>query len=236
MTDDRERDETPMKRRDALKAIATTAVALPLTGSLTPRPAESRTLPVLAPAAATPNEGVEQGTPLAGPRGTPSDPDLLHPKVTWTLKLTASELITLSALCDMIIPADAKSPSASAVGVPAYINEYVSAPSEGYQKALVQVRGGLVWLNVESTRRFGKRFSLITDAQRTQICDDICYTPKAKPEFKAAAQFFDRVRDITAEGFYTTDAGMKDIGYVGNVALPKFEGPPPEVLKHLGLA
>jgi hypothetical protein len=29
---------------------------------------------------------------------------------------------------------------------------------------------------------------------------------------------------------------MRDLQYVGNVALPKFAGPPPEVLKHLGLA
>ncbi|MEP7347970.1 MAG: gluconate 2-dehydrogenase subunit 3 family protein, partial [Gemmatimonadaceae bacterium] len=128
MNDDRERGETPMKRRDALKAIATTAVAVPLSGALTPRAAGGRALPVIEPAAATPNEELEQGVSLAGPRGTPSDPDLLHPKVTWKLKLTASELATLSALCDTIIPADAKSPSASAVGVPAYINEYVSAP------------------------------------------------------------------------------------------------------------
>lgn len=235
MTDDREKGETPMKRRDALKAIATSAVSLPLAGALAARPAEGRALPVIDDAGATPNEDVEQGVAAAGPRGTPSDPDLLHPKVTWKLKLTAGELATLSALCDMIIPADAKSLSASAVGVPAYINEYVSAPTERHQRTLVQVRGGLVWLNVESEKRFGKRFNALTNAQRTQICDDICFTPKARPEFKAAAQFFDRVRDITAEGFYTTDAGMKDIGYVGNVALPKFDGPPPNVLKHLGL-
>jgi hypothetical protein len=44
------------------------------------------------------------------------------------------------------------------------------------------------------------------------------------------------VRDLTAVGFYTTDAGMKDLQYIGNMALPKFTGPPPEVLKHLGLA
>jgi hypothetical protein len=29
---------------------------------------------------------------------------------------------------------------------------------------------------------------------------------------------------------------MKDIGYVGNVAMEKYDGPPPEVLKELGLA
>ncbi|MBK8649345.1 MAG: gluconate 2-dehydrogenase subunit 3 family protein [Gemmatimonadetes bacterium] len=99
--------------------------------------------------------------------------------------------------------------------MPAYINEYVSAPADWYQRALVQVRGGLIWINVESNKRFGKAFADVTPVQRTAICDDICYAAKAKPEFKQAAQFFDRVRDLTAEGFYTTDEGMKDIGYVG---------------------
>jgi hypothetical protein len=31
-------------------------------------------------------------------------------------------------------------------------------------------------------------------------------------------------------------AGMKDIGHVGNVALPAFNGPPKEVLEQLGLS
>jgi len=225
-----------MGRRAALKALATTAVTLPMVGSLAACSPDSRSLPVVD-AGKAPSGGVDaNGVPLAGPRGTKSDPDLRKPKIDWPLQLTASEMATLTALCDMIIPADDKSPAASAVGVPAYINEYVSAPAEWYQKALVQVRGGLIWINVESNKRFGKAFAELSAAQRTAICDDICYAPKAKPEFKQAAQFFDRVRDLTAEGFYTTDEGMKDIGYVGNVALPSFDGPPPEVLKHLGLA
>jgi hypothetical protein len=124
---------------------------------------------------------------------------LLNPKVTWEMKLTASELVTLGALCDMIIPADDTSPSASAVGVPAYINEYVSAPADWYQRTLVQVRGGLVWLNVESARRFGRSFHEVGEAERAAICDDICYAPRAKPEFRPAAAFFDRVRSLTAE-------------------------------------
>jgi len=35
--------------------------------------------------------------------------------------------------------------------------------------------------------------------------------------------------------FYTTQEGMQDIQYVGNVPLTKFEGPPPEVLAYLKL-
>jgi len=225
-----------LKRRELLKVITTSALALPMAGSLAACNSDRRSLPVVDAPAGRAGALDANGEPVAGPRGTPSDPDLLNPVITWKLQLTAAELVTLTALCDMILPADATSPAASAVGVPAYINEYVSAPPEWYQKALVQVRGGLVWIDVESTRRFGASFAALTNEQRGAICDEICYVPKAKPEFRQAAQFFDRVRDLTAEGFYTTDEGMKDIGYVGNVALASFDGPPPEVLKHLGLA
>lgn len=224
----------PLKRRALIKTIAATAIALPMTGALaacTPS-SDSRKLPVVDGKGAS-----ASGAAGKGPRGTLSDPDLLNPRISWEMQLTTAELTTLAALCDMIIPADEKSPSASQVGVPAYINEYVSAPPERYKRALVQVRGGLVWINVESAKRFaGKRFEALTNDQKTSICDDICFTKTAKPEFQQAAQFFDRVRDITAEAFYTTDEGMKDIGYVGNVALTSFDGPPPEVLQHLGLA
>jgi len=224
-----------MKRRALLKTLAASAVALPLAGALASCAGDEGSA---AGGAAGGGAGTGAGTgatPAAGPRGTPADPDLLNPKITWAMKLTPAELVTLTALCDMIIPADDRSPAASAVGVPAYINEYVSAPAESYQRTLVQVRGGLVWLNVESQKRFGKPFAEVTDVQRTAICDDIAFPPRAKPEFKQAAQFFDRVRNLTAEGFYTTDEGMKDIGYVGNVAMQTFDGPPPEVLRHLGL-
>ena len=227
-----------MGRRAALKVLATSAVALPVVGAVAacaPGEKEGATGATGA-AGATGGVPASTGKPTVGPRGTLSDPDLLNPKITWEMQLTAAEMTTLTALCDVIIPADDTSPSASKVGVPAYINEYVSAPSEWYQKALVQVRGGLAWLNTESNKRYGKTFARLTMQQKTAICDDICHEPRAKDEYKAAARFFDRVRDLTAEGFYTTDAGMKDLGYVGNVPMAKFDGPPPEVLKHLGLA
>ncbi|MBC7894227.1 MAG: gluconate 2-dehydrogenase subunit 3 family protein [Cytophagaceae bacterium] len=219
-------DAKGRSRRRALQVLAVAAVApaLPSAGAAEP---------------SAPTAGLEPGEEQAiagGPRGTATDPDLLRPKFTWTNRLSAAELVTLAALCDMIIPADGKSPSASAVGVPAYINHWVSAPYDGNQRELIRVRGGLAWLNTESRKRFGKTFARATTGERTQVCDDICFLPRAKEEHKAAARFFDRVRDLTAEGFYTTDAGMKDLGYIGNMALPKFDGPPPAVLKHLGLA
>ena len=70
----------------------------------------------------------------------------------------------------------------------------------------------------------------------TEICDDICYGPDAAPEFQAASRFFDKVRDLTATAFYTTKVGMDDVGYVGNVPLPRWDPPPPEALRHVGLS
>jgi len=56
--------------------------------------------------------------------------------------------------------------------------------------------------------------------------------PRRSPQFKTAAQFFKRSRDLTAGGFYTTPAGMKDLGYTGNVPTATFAGPTPEVLRN----
>lgn len=222
-----------MDRRDALKAIAAAAASASLAEGLTPTVADAQ-----QPVQITrrPKPGAAPVPPKSGPRGTPTDPDLINPKSPWPRLLSAGELATLSALCDMIIPADSHSPAASAVGVPAYINEYVSAPYDWAESALVRVRGGLTWLDVESDRRFSKRFTLLTAAQKTQVCDDICYYPRAKPEHKAGARFFNEIRNLTQSGFYTSDAGMKDLQYVGNVPLAKWDAPPPDVLRKLGLA
>ena len=99
-------------------------------------------------------------------------------------------------------PADAKSPSASAVGVPAWINEYVSAPYDGQMRDLIRVQGGLAWLNVE--RRFGLSSSA---AERADLRRYLLSAQGQAGIPVGGARFFDLVRDLTAVGFYTTDAG-----------------------------
>lgn len=215
-------------------------------------------LKVLATAAAVPalscddgggREGTEPGAvgpdglpvvdqPASNPHasGTPADPDLINPVVPWEMKLTDAEMLTVAALCAVIIPEDDRSPSAVQVGAHHFINEWVSAPYEAHQEDLVLVRGGLVWLNTESTGRFDRPFAELTIEELHDICDDICYLPDAAPEFRAAARFFDKVRDLVSTAFWTTDAGMSDLGFIGNRAQLDFTGPPPEVLERLGLA
>lgn len=170
--------------------------------------------------------------------GYGTDPDLVRvyqPGDLWPLTLNADQRRTATALCDCIIPADEVSPAASAVGVPDFIDEWVSAPYPKQKADRKLILDGLAWIENESKRRFGRPFSGLNEEDQTAICRDICYEPEAKPEYRAAARFFARYRDLTAGGFYTTPIGTKDIGYVGNVPLPSFEGPPPELIKRLGL-
>lgn len=47
--------------------------------------------------------------------------------------------------------------------------------------------------------------------------------------------FFSAFRDLTASAFWSSEMGVKDIGYVGNAFVAEWKGCPPEVLAKLGL-
>ena len=215
-------------RRGALKVIAATAALGGAAASCAPEEtAES------AHEALSGFQPLPPSNPLAA--GTPADPDMLAPIVPWEMVLTDEEMRLVAALADVIIPADERSPAASAVGVPDYINEFVSAP--GHEEALTLVRGGLSWLNRTARERFGAAdFPALTESQMHQLCDEIHFEPNAPADLKPQARFFDQFRDMVSTGFWTTDEGMRDLGYVGNIPLPSFDGPPPEVLERLGLS
>lgn len=171
-------------------------------------------------------------------RGYGTDPDLLKhykPGDVWPLTFTDTQRRTVAALCDIIIPADAESPAASAVGVVDFLDEWISAPYPDQMEDRGIVLPGLGWIEEESAKRFGRAFADLDDAQKMAICDDVCHPAKAKPEFKKPARFFATYRDLTAGGFYSTPQGRKDIRYVGNTPLASFDGPPPEVLRQAGL-
>jgi hypothetical protein len=185
------------------------------------------------------SSAADEGTAVVYANGYGTDPDLIktyNPGELWPLTLTPEQRQTVIALCDTIIPADAKSPSASAVGVHDFIDEWISAPYPGNVADRKIILDGLTWIEAESQKRFGLTFSNTISRQKRDICDAVCFEEKAAPEYKSAARFFARFRNLTAGGFYTTPQGMKDIGYIGNVPLDKFEGPPPELIKKLGLA
>jgi hypothetical protein len=182
--------------------------------------------------------GAEAATTTATAKPYGTDPLLNHiykPGELWPLTLSPDQERTVTALCDLIIPADEKSPAASSVGVPAFIDEWISAPYPPQRTDREVILNGLKWLETESQKRFHKGFTELTPTEQSTIAEDICWVGKAKPEFKSAAEFFHLFRDLTATGFYTTPVGRKDVGFVGNIAMARFPDPPKEALEKLGL-
>lgn len=173
------------------------------------------------------------------PRGNRTDPNLLstyHAGELWPLTLTAEQRDLARILADIIVPADEHSPSASAVGVVDFIDEWVSAPYPGHRRDQKIILDGLAWMDAEAQRRVNKTFKSLTSSEQAAICDTICAMPPAGNSTQAAASFFALFRDLTAGGFYSTPGGRTDLKYIGNKPLERFDGPPLELLKALGLS
>jgi hypothetical protein len=171
-------------------------------------------------------------------RGYGTDPDLTktyRPGDLWPLTFTDAQRRTAAALADTIIPADSRSPAASAVGVVDFLDEWISAPYADQVEDRAIMLPGLAWLDAEAQRRDGRDFAGLDEAQRTSLCGELASVARASAELKKPARFFARFRDLTVGGFYTTPEGMKDLGYIGNMPLATFDGPPPEVLRAAGL-
>jgi hypothetical protein len=167
-------------------------------------------------------------------QGIGTDPNLHKKEIPWPRVLTAEEKRIVTAMGDLIVPADEFGPAASAVGVPDFIDEWVSAPYEAQQKDGKVIREGLTWIDAEAKKRFKKGFADCAAADQTAIFDDI--VKDNTDAHKKAFNFFKLFRDRVTGGYYSTPEGWKAIGYVGNTPMVEFPGPPPEVLKHLGLA
>ena len=195
-------------RRNALKIIGATPVAAGIG---------------LTDATATPEAHQQHGSAAAraGAKKAPYKPKFFTPH----------EWATVALLADIVIPKDEKSGSATEAGVPEFIDFMLIDKPEGQ----VPMRGGLRWLDAESTSRFGKRFREVTDVQRTEILDDIAYPRKAKPELSHGVAFFSRFRDAVATGFFTSKMGIADLKYMGNVANPMWDGCPDNCYAHLGV-
>ncbi len=139
------------------------------------------------------------------------------------------EMATITLLADIIIPKDAKSGSASDAKVPDFI-EFIVKDIPSHQ---VPMRGGLKWLDMQSFARFEKSFKDASAAQQIEIIDDIAYPGKVKPGMQPGVTFFNKMRDLTASGFYTSKIGINDLEYLGN-SPNEWKGVPSDVLKQYG--
>ncbi|MBB2147006.1 gluconate 2-dehydrogenase subunit 3 family protein [Pedobacter sp. LMG 31464] len=204
-----------MNRRDSLKAIGLTALTTTVLLEACKQPATDT-------AAATTKTEKE-----AGREQWETERDEKLKSETF---FTKHEMATITVLANIIIPKDGVSGSASDAKVPEFI-EFIVKDMPEHQ---IPMRGGLKWLDIQCFNRYEKPFVEASTKEQISIVDEIAYPKKAKPEMQAGVSFFNRMRSLTASGFYTTEMGVKDIGYVGNVP-NQWPGVPDDVLKQYGM-
>ena len=135
------------------------------------------------------------------------------------------EYKTLQALCQTIIPADADSGGAIEAGAPEFI-DLLTSENPDYQRVL---GGGLLWLDSACSDRYDKVYLDCSPQQQGEIVDLIAYRRNAisNPGLSPGIEFFSFLRNMTADGFFTSEIGIKYLGYIGSTFLKEFPGCPP---------
>lgn len=143
------------------------------------------------------------------------------------------EWATLQVLVDMILPADERSGSATEAGVPPFIDFVLAEGTD--ESARTQVRDGLAWLDAQTQRGGGRTFRGSSEDVRSAVLDRIAWPARAAAADAEGVRFFNRLRDLTASGFWSSRTGVEDLQYMGNVMIPQWTGCPPEQLRKIGL-
>jgi len=213
-----------MKRRDLLKNAGLTTLGL---AGLSPQVKAAEWLDPLVPSETAEGEKGGKDFEQFGRTDYEKERDA---KLFAQQFFNKQELKTIGVLADIIIPKDGRSGSATEAGVVELI-EFMAKDKPELQTPL---RGGLVWLNTESNKRFEKKFTDCSPAQQLEIVEDIAYPQRKKPGISQGIAFFSLMRNLTASAFWTSQIGLNDLGYMGNTP-NQWTGVPEEVLKQYGL-
>jgi len=156
---------------------------------------------------------------------------VLYDKLMGETFFTPHEIATITLLADIIIPKDEVSGSASDAKVPEFI-EFIVKDMPHHQTPM---RGGLKWLDMQCLHKYNAAFIDCTNTQQMEMVDAIAWPKKAAPNMQQGVAFFNHLRDLVATGFYTSEIGVKDLDYKGNVP-NQWNGVPDDVLKQYNLA
>jgi hypothetical protein len=150
-------------------------------------------------------------------RGAPQEakPEKSRPRF-----FTAEELATITIISDLVIPTDERSPGAKEAGVPEFIDLMVSESSDEIKAAW---REGLKAIDEKSQRDCSTNFRSATPEQQITLLKEISKNER-QPK-TAAESFFRRIKNLTIDGYYTSEIGIqKDLRYQGNAYLKEFKG------------
>jgi len=112
---------------------------------------------------------------------------------------------TLTMLAEQIVP------GSRAAGVPQFLDRLLAVESTDTQKRFMQALGAF---EREAREAHGMPWKALTESQATALLTKI----SAQPDSDAPRQAFDRIKGAVAETYYSTEVGMKELGWDGSVA------------------
>ncbi len=205
-----------MDRRESLKSILVGSLA---TGALV-QGCEAPT--------ETPNEEIAQSTD--GVYGRTEEEKKRDAAIKAETFFTVHEMETVAILCDLILPADGDYKAATEADVPEFM-EFIVKDMPNHQ---LPIRGGLMWLDNFANESYNLNFKSCSESQKKTLLDQIAFPEEADPSLSQGVRFFSLVRNLTLTGFYTSEIGVKELGYAGNTP-NVWDGVPEEVLQKHGL-
>ena len=126
---------------------------------------------------------------------------------TYTPQFFSSEdFARIERLAELIIPSD-ETPGAREAGAAEFIDFMVGHDTEQQQP----MRAGLAWLQEQSGRRFAQPFLELSEAQQVSLLEPLAYAKKYRAGEEVGREFFRRVKELTAMGFYTSEIGWREL-------------------------
>jgi len=129
--------------------------------------------------------------------------------------LTQHEFDTLRKLSEIIVPGATKGGTA----------EFVDLLSSQNPEMLAIFTGGLGWLDIAMKRTYQLSFLAAKPEQHTAMLDKIAYKKNETPDLAAGIRFFVWARRLAVDAYYTSPAGIKELGYMGNKGMKEFTVP-----------
>jgi gluconate 2-dehydrogenase gamma chain len=158
--------------------------------------------PLSASAAQTVHHSVAQETANSG--------GVYSPK-----RLTPHEFATLQKLCELIVPGASKGHAA----------EFIDLLSSQNPEMAFIYTGGIAWLDQAMQRAANAAFIAGAPDNQKALLDKVAYRKNATPDLAAGVRFFEWVRRMTVDAYYTSAAGIEELGYFGNKASSQFKVP-----------
>ena len=109
-------------------------------------------------------------------------------------------------------------------GAPEFI-DLLTSENHDFQ---LKLGGGMMWLDSECDDRFAKVYVYCRTDQQKQVLDLIAYRKNAAsaPGLSPGIEFFSFLRKFVADGYFTSEVGIKYLEYIGNTSLTEFPGCP----------